>query len=131
MKFAAIDIGSNAIRLLIAEVTESTKKGVVVKKLALTRVHVRLGSSVFETGLISDDKAVKLAKTMKAFTYLMDVYEVKAFRACATSAMREAENSDEVVQRVKDFSDVEIEIIDGKKEADLIFSTLNTQKTDM
>lgn len=130
MKFAAIDIGSNAIRLLIADVNESKKRGLTVKKLALTRVPVRLGSSVFESGYISEKQTSQLAKTMKAFKYLIDVYEVAGYRACATSAMREAENSDEIIKQVKDFSGIDIEVIDGKKEADLIFSTFITQNMD-
>jgi len=129
LKFGAIDIGSNAVRLLIADVIE-TEDDLMIKKLSLTRVPIRLGASVFEKGYISSSKAKRLAKTMKAFRYLLDVYNVKGFRACATSAMREATNSDEVRARVRDYAKVEIEVINGKKEADLIFSTFETQKLD-
>ncbi len=129
MKFGAIDIGSNAVRLLIADVIE-TEDDLMIKKLSLTRVPIRLGASVFEKGYISTSKAKKLAKTMKAFRYLLDVYNVKGFRACATSAMREATNSDEVRARVRDYAKVEIEVINGRTEADLIFSTFETQKLD-
>ena len=129
MRFGAIDIGSNAVRLLIADVFED-EENVRIKKLSLTRVPIRLGSSVFETGEISSSKAKRLAKTMKAFRYLLDVYNVKGYKACATSAMREASNSDDVIARVKYYSGVEINIIDGSTEADLIFSTFKTQKLD-
>ncbi|MCZ4407188.1 exopolyphosphatase [Cryomorphaceae bacterium 1068] len=129
MKFGAIDIGSNAVRLLIADVIE-TEEDLIIKKLSLTRVPIRLGASVFEKGYISSSKAKRLAKTMKAFRYLLDVYDVKGFRACATSAMREAINSDEVIARVKYYANVEIEVINGRTEADLIFSTFKTQKLD-
>lgn len=129
MRFGAIDIGSNAVRLLIADVIE-TEDDLIIKKLSLTRVPIRLGSSVFEKGSISSSKAKRLAKTMKAFRYLLDVYDVKGYRACATSAMREATNSDEVIARVKYYANVDIEVINGRTEADLIFSTFKTQKLD-
>jgi exopolyphosphatase/guanosine-5'-triphosphate,3'-diphosphate pyrophosphatase len=129
LKFGAIDIGSNAVRLLIADVIEN-EQDLIIKKLSLTRVPIRLGASVFEKGYISSSKAKRLAKTMKAFRYLLNVYNVKGYRACATSAMREATNSEEVRQRVKDYSGVDIEVINGRTEADLIFSTFKTQKLD-
>lgn len=129
MRFGAIDIGSNAVRLLIADVIE-TEEDLIIKKLSLTRVPIRLGSSVFENGYISEKKAKRLAKTMKAFRYLLEVYNVKGSRACATSAMREAANSDEVRAAVKAYSAVDIEVINGRVEADLIFSTFKTQKLD-
>ncbi len=129
MRFAAIDIGSNAVRLLIADVIEK-EDDLSIKKLSLTRVPLRLGASVFDTGKISGSKAKKLAKTMKAFRYLIDVYNVKNFRACATSAMREASNSLEVKEKVKAYSGIDIEVINGQTEANLIFSTFKTQKLD-
>jgi len=129
MRFAAIDIGSNAVRLLIADVIEK-EDDLSIKKLSLTRVPLRLGASVFDTGKISGAKARKLAKTMKAFRYLIDVYSVKNFRACATSAMREASNSADVKEKVKNYSGIDIEIINGQTEANLIFSTFKTQKLD-
>ena len=129
MRFAAIDIGSNAVRLLIADIIE-TEEDLRIKKLSLTRVPLRLGASVFDTGSISGSKAKKLAKTMKAFRYLIDVYNVKDFRTCATSAMREASNSEDVIKKVKDYSGVNIEVIHGQTEANLIFSTFKTQKLD-
>ena len=129
MRFAAIDIGSNAVRLLIADVIE-TEKDLSIKKLSLTRVPIRLGASVFETGKITSSKAKSLAKTMKAFRYLIDVYNVKDFRACATSAMREADNAEEVIQDVYDYSGIHIELINGHAEANMIFSTFKSQKLD-
>lgn len=129
MRFGAIDIGSNAVRLLIADVIE-TGDDLMIKKLSLTRVPIRLGASVFENGYITSSKTKRLAKTMKAFRYLIDVYNVKGFRACATSAMREASNSDEVIKKVKEYAKIDIEIINGRTEADLIFSTFKTQKLD-
>lgn len=127
MRYAAIDIGSNAVRLLIAEIVD-IPENLSIKKLSLTRVPIRLGASVFDTGRIAEDKIEALEKTMMAFRYLIDIYEVKGFRACATSAMREADNSDEVVKRIKDHTGIEIEVIDGQIEADLIYSTFVTQK---
>ena len=127
MRFGAIDIGSNAVRLLIADIIEDDSN-LIIKKLSLTRVPIRLGASVFDTGNISSSKAKKLAKTMKAFKYLMEVYDVKDWRACATSAMREAENSEDVMSKVKAYSGIDIEIINGQTEANLIFSTFKTQK---
>jgi len=129
LKFAAIDIGSNAVRLLIADIIE-TPDNLNITKLSLVRVPLRLGASVFDSGKISGSKTKKLIKTIKAFRYLIDVYEVRDWRACATSAMREAENSTEVLDRVKQFTGVNIEIINGQSEANLIFSTFKTQKLD-
>ncbi len=130
MRYAAIDIGSNAVRLLIADIVEYDGL-VTLKKLSLTRVPVRLGSSVFETGAISSTKAKRLAKTMKAFRYLYEVYEVKDAMVCATSAMREATNSEDVIKRVKDFANIDIRVIDGEDEANFIFSTFETQQVDL
>ncbi len=129
MRFGAIDIGSNAVRLLIADIVEN-ESGLYIEKTSLIRVPVRLGASVFETGMISSTKAKKLAKTMKAYRYLMDVYDIKDFRACATSAMREASNSAEVLKRVKEFSGIDIEVINGQTEANLILSTFKSQRLD-
>ncbi len=120
-KFAAIDIGSNAIRLLFMNVIE-TDDGPLFKKSSLVRVPVRLGDDVFVNGYVSDSKIQKVKKTMLAFKNLMDVHGVVAYRACATSAMREASNGNLVVEQVKDFADIDIEIIDGKQEAEIIYS---------
>ena len=126
-RYAAIDIGSNGMRLLIAKVVETN--GVTsVQKLSLTRVPIRLGEDVFTTGNISDEKKALFIKTIKAFKLLIEIYQVKDFRAVATSAMREARNGNEIVALIKKETDIDIKLIDGKMEADLIFSTIHTQK---
>ena len=120
MKFAAIDIGTNAVRLLIKEV-KINGGAYDVRKVSFTRVPLRLGEDVFETGKISDEKARNLVKVMRAFWYLMDVYRIEWFRACATSAMREAKNVEKVREHVLREANVTIELINGQEEADLIF----------
>lgn len=129
LKFAAIDIGSNAIRVLFYNVFDDAKEP-VFKKISLTRLPVRLGEDVFSTGRISDKKIQKLIRSMAAFRALMDVYEVDGYRAYATSAMREAENGLEVIQRVYSETGVIINIIDGNTEADVIFSNKITENPD-
>lgn len=126
MKIAAIDIGSNAIRLLIKEVVE-TKKDIESYKISYTRVPVRLGEDVFTKGRISKKKQSQLIKTIKAFKHLMNVQDIKLFRACATSAMREAKNGKEVVQELESATKIGIEILSGKEEADLIFANFGAQ----
>ncbi len=121
MRLAAIDIGSNAARLLISEVTNDKNKNPVFNKLNLFRVPLRLGFEVFETGLISKQKTAMLLQTMKAFKHLINAYEVKNIRACATSAMREAKNADDIIRKVKLETDIKIEVITGDMEAGLIF----------
>jgi len=121
LKFAAIDIGSNAIRLLFTNVIEDGKK-TTFQKSSLIRMPIRLGEDSFNAGVISEKRVKKLTKTMLAFKYLMEVQEVVAYRACATSAMREASNGGDVVKRVKEETGVEIEIIEGKEEAEIIYS---------
>jgi len=122
MKYAAIDIGTNAARLLIGEVCSNNGFS-YVKKISYTRVPLRLGEEVFEDGIISEKKTERFLKTIKAFKLLADVYQVKAIRACATSAMREAENGEQVRKKIKKETGVEIEIISGDEEAELIFGT--------
>ena len=129
LKFAAIDIGSNAIRVLFYNVFEDAKEP-VFKKISLTRLPVRLGEDVFSTGRISDKKVQKLIRSMAAFRALMDVYEVDGYRAYATSAMREAENGLEVIQKVYCETGVAINIIDGNTEAEVIFSNKITENPD-
>lgn len=121
MKFAAIDIGSNAVRLLFCNVHEDGGKA-LFKKAELIRVPIRLGEDSFLHGKISAKKTDKLVKAMTAFKNLIDVYDVVDYRACATSAMRDAENSQEVVERVRKEAGIKIEIIDGKTEADIIYA---------
>lgn len=126
MKFAAIDIGSNAIRLLIEEV-HLDGKNYHIEKVSLTRVPVRLGEDVFKTGEISEEKIRQLVKTMRAFWYLMDVHKIEIFRACATSAMREAGNRKEVLNRIHKEANIKIELLSGEEEANLIFSNYFAQ----
>ncbi|RFZ84621.1 exopolyphosphatase [Mucilaginibacter terrenus] len=119
MKYAAIDIGSNAVRLLIANIIENNGS-YSFKKNTLVRVPVRLGDDAFLNGRISVKKADDLVKTMQAFANLMDVFKVEHYMACATSAMREAGNGSEVVDRIKEESGIGIEIVEGEKEARII-----------
>jgi exopolyphosphatase/guanosine-5'-triphosphate,3'-diphosphate pyrophosphatase len=121
LKLAAIDIGSNAARLLITEVTIDAKDNAVFNKLNLFRVPLRLGFDVFETGMISKQKTGMLLQTMKAFKHLMNAYEIKHVRACATSAMRDAMNAPDIVRKVKLETDIAIEVISGDMEAGLVF----------
>ncbi|KAB7530028.1 exopolyphosphatase [Flagellimonas olearia] len=122
-KFAAIDIGSNAIRLLINNVIEQKDRPTLFKKSELVRVPVRLGEDSFLRGEISDISLKRLIKTMQSFDLLMQVYGVEKYMACATSALREARNGQEVIERVQQESNINIEIIDGKREAAIIAST--------
>lgn len=121
LKFASIDIGSNAIRLLFDNVFE-TVNGPVFKKALLVRVPIRLGEDAFITGKISDQNIIHLVDCMKAFAFLMKAHEVISYKAFATSAMRDASNTDEIIERIKKESGINIEIISGDKEADLISS---------
>ena len=126
-KYGAIDIGSNAVRLLIANVIEEKDKEPSFKKSSLVRVPIRLGADAFVSGKITDDNLTRMVDAMEAFKLLMTVHGVKRYKACATSAMREASNGKHVVDTIFKRTGVEIEIIDGKKEAAIISSTdLNT-----
>ncbi len=122
-RYGAIDIGSNAIRLLIATITEMGEKPPHFKKTSLVRVPIRLGADVFLEGKISDRNVERMIDAMNAYQLLMKTYNVVQYRACATSAMREANNGDEVVQKIKEITGVQIEIIDGEEEATIIAST--------
>lgn len=126
LTYAAVDIGSNAVRLLVAEVIERDDHP-VIKKQTLVRVPIRLGEDVFAHGAISSAKRDYLIKSLKAFRLLTEVYGVQYMRCCATSAMREATNSEEVMARVEMESGVHIETIEGKVEADLIVNTFWAQ----
>ena len=121
MKLAAIDIGSNAARLLISEIITDEKSNTVFNKLNLIRVPLRLGFEVFETGIISKQKTGMVIQTMKAFKHLANAYEVKHIKACATSAMRDAKNADDIIRKVKLETDIAIEVISGDMEAGLVF----------
>ena len=122
-KFAAIDIGSNAIRLLIHNVIEEKGKKTQFRKSSLIRVPVRLGEDSFTVGEISERNEERMLDAMKAFKLIMDVHGVERYMACATSAIREANNGYEIVERIYRDSGVKIEVIDGKKEAAIIAST--------
>lgn len=122
MRYAAIDIGSNAVRLLIADIVENDHT-ISFKKNTLIRVPLRLGDDAFLDQCISDKKATDLLKTMQAFKNLMDVYKVTDYMACATSAMREAKNGADIVARVKNEASVNLEIVHGQKEANIIYAS--------
>jgi len=121
VRYGAIDIGSNAVRLLIAEVNPETKP-VQFKKEALIRVPLRLGDDAFIDHHISRPKFDNMVKTMQAFRNLMDVYRVSDYMACATSAMRDADNGVEIVKACQKIG-IDIQIIDGGKEAKIIYSS--------
>lgn len=123
MKLAAIDIGSNAARLLITDVFHGKRKQPEFIKSNLIRVPLRLGFDVFETGEISEERAGRLISTMKAYRNLLDAYDIKHLKACATSAMRDARNSKEIIKKVKKETGIDIEIISGDVEAALIYET--------
>ena len=102
MKFAAIDVGSNAVRLLLSRVIETAGAPPLVKKEALMRIPLRLGEDAFVRGRISTDKTDRFISTMTGFRYLMDAYQPLEYMACATSAMREAENGQQIAMQVKE-----------------------------
>ena len=120
--YGAIDMGSNAIRLLICNAF-THDEGVKYKVVNLMRVPIRLGEDVFTDGRIPVDKQMALLDLMKGFYYMMKAYNVESYRACGTSAMREAINGAEVVELIKHECGVDIEIISGEEEADVIFSS--------
>ncbi len=121
MRLAAIDIGSNAARLLISDVIPGPQAVPEFIKVALIRVPLRLGFDVFDKGEISAIKAEKVIKTIKSYKLLLDIYEVKYLKACATSAMRDAVNGEAIIKRVKDETGIQINIITGQEEASLIY----------
>lgn len=122
MKFGAIDIGTNAARLLVGEVEKEGNHS-FVKKISYTRVPLRLGEEVFEDGKISKKKTENFVKTIQAFKLISEIFEVKKLRAVATSAMREAVNAKKIIEKIKEETGVEIEVISGDEEAELIFGT--------
>lgn len=122
-KYGAIDIGSNAIRLLICNVILKKKEKPKFKKSALVRVPIRLGADSFNTGIISEKNYDRMMDAMQAFQLLMKVHGVEKYKACATSAMRNAKNGKELTQSIKEKSGIDIEIINGTKEAQIIAST--------
>jgi exopolyphosphatase/guanosine-5'-triphosphate,3'-diphosphate pyrophosphatase len=122
-KYAAIDIGSNAVRLLISNIIEQKGKTTLFKKSSLVRVPIRLGSDVFINREISKENEQRLIDTMSAFKLLMKSHKVTTYKACATSAMREADNGVQVVQLIKKHSKIKIDIIGGEDEAAIIAAT--------
>lgn len=129
MKLAAIDIGSNAARLLITEVVEENND-IQFNKLNLIRVPLRLGFDVFEFGEISKDKTKMLIETMKAYAHLMKAYGVEDYVACATSAMRDTKNSADLIRKVKLETSIEIKIISGDEEASMIYENHIAENLD-
>jgi exopolyphosphatase/guanosine-5'-triphosphate,3'-diphosphate pyrophosphatase len=133
-KYAAIDIGSNAMRLLITNIVEQEGKETQFNKSALIRVPIRLGQDAFTVGEITPENIERMVDAMEAFRLLMKVYKIEKYKACATSAMREAYNGKEVATIIRERSAIDIDIIDGKMEAAIIASSdlhsfLSTDKT--
>jgi exopolyphosphatase/guanosine-5'-triphosphate,3'-diphosphate pyrophosphatase len=133
-KYAAIDIGSNAMRLLVSNIIEEKGKETHFSKSSLVRVPIRLGQDAFTVGEISQENIDRMVDAMKAYKLLMKVHRVERYLACATSAMREAYNGKDVVDEIRERAEIEIDIIDGKKEAAIIASTdlhhlLRTEET--
>lgn len=133
-KYAAIDIGSNAVRLLVSTVTEQQGREPLFKKTSLVRVPIRLGADVFISNKISGENTTRMIDTIQAFKLLMKSHNIEKYRAYATSAMREAENGEEVARIIRERTGIEINIIDGKDEAAIIAATdlhslIKTDKT--
>jgi exopolyphosphatase/guanosine-5'-triphosphate,3'-diphosphate pyrophosphatase len=122
-KYAAIDIGSNAIRLLVSNVIITKATAPQFKKSALVRVPIRLGADSFVEGTISEKNTNRMMNAIKAFKLLMNVHGVESYKACATSAMREASNGLEIIEKIYQKTGVKINIISGKEEAEIISST--------
>ncbi len=130
MRLAAIDIGSNAARLLISDVVKNNEGKPDFNKLNLVRVPLRLGFDVFERKEISPEKEDMILKTIQAYKCLTDVYEVKHIKACATSAMRDANNGRAIIDRIKSETGIEIKIISGDEEASIIYENHFAEKLD-
>ena len=130
MILAAIDIGSNAARLLISDVQKVNDGKTIFNKLNLVRVPLRLGFDVFGSNIISSEKKIMLVETMKSFRHLMNAYNVEALKACATSAMRDAENANEIIATVQKEAGILIEVIDGDMEANLIYENHVAENMD-
>jgi len=129
-KLAAIDIGTNALRLLIADVYKNGFGGPVFKKNVLYRVPVRLGNDAFRSGFIGDESADKLNNALFGFSYLMKANGVQHFDGCATSALREASNGQQIVDEINRQTDIGLRIISGEEEAEIIFSTQISNEID-
>lgn len=133
MKLAAIDIGSNAVRILITEVVinKQSKNNPQFHKINFLRVPIRLGFDVFEKKHISKEKIDMLIQTLKAFRHLINAYKVDNIKVCATSAMRDAENSKTVIEAIKKDTGLDIEVITGKEEAKLIYENHIAEDLDI
>ena len=122
VNYAAIDIGSNAVRLLIKSIDREAVQEKKIKKVMMLRVPLRLGFDVFSIGELSEKKADKLRRLMKAFRQLMKIYDVDDYRACAPSAMRDARNGRTIIKKIEKDTGIRIEIIDGQEEARMIYN---------
>lgn len=122
MNYASIDIGSNAVRMMIAAINQS-ETSVSYKKISLIRIPLRLGDDAFIDQRLSTKKAQALQKTMEVFRHMMDLHNVSEYMACATSAMREARNGQEIIGEIKKKTGLDIKIIDGQTEANIIYSS--------
>lgn len=122
VNYAAIDIGSNAVRLLVKSIDREAVQEKKIKKVMMLRVPLRLGFDVFSIGELSEKKADKLRRLMKAFRQLMKIYDVDDYRACATSAMRDARNGRTIIKKIEKDTGIRIEIIDGQEEARMIYN---------
>lgn len=122
VNYAAIDIGSNAVRLLIKSIDREAVQEKKIKKVMMLRVPLRLGFDVFSISELSEKKADKLRRLMKAFRQLMKIYDVDDYRACATSAMRDARNGRTIIKKIEKDTGIRIEIIDGQEEARMIYN---------
>lgn len=129
LRAAAIDIGSNAVRLLVQDIRD-TEQGVQADKVAYSRVPIRLGEEVFGSGAISSEKARQLSDAMSGYFHLMQALDVERHRACATSAMREASNGLAVRAAIAEDTGIYIDCISGEEEADLIFSNFSIHHLD-
>ncbi len=130
MKYAAIDIGTNAARLLVGEVVKKVGS-TFIKKISYTRIPLRLGDDVFEIGKVSKEKTDDFLKTMKAFQLITEIFDVYEVRAVSTSAMREAMNAEKIKERIWQETGLNMEIISGDEEAELIFSNFFLMKMDL
>ncbi len=130
MRLAAIDIGSNAARLLISDVLKDADGKVIFNKVNLVRVPLRLGFDVFESGEISPHRSEMIMQTMKAYKHLLNAYEVTYLKACATSAMRDATNASVIITEVKNATGIDIEVISGSDEAAFIYENHVAENMD-
>ena len=121
--YAAIDIGSNAVRLLVKRVERYADGSTAFYKMQLLRVPLRLGFDVFKEGRISDKKEKNMVRLMKAYRHLMKIYDVDVYRSCATSAMRDADNGRDIIKRIEKKTGIKIDILEGEEEARMIYDS--------